>query len=161
MRVPHSHAPVTYCVIDDAQMTRRQQMRGHLDHCVAERASALKHLAGARRFGAFTQRCTVVGLALGRPHLACPGDCTCRTADARTHLQCSLWFSSISTALLKSRISLWSFRRATCAALSRARRQRGGSARVSAPALARVCVGGTPFCERERVNVRDGVGLCQ
>ena len=28
-------------------------------------------------------------------------------------------------------------------------------------ALARMRVGGTLFCERERVNVRDDVGLCQ
>ena len=157
LRVPHSHAPVTYCVIDDASPADARPPRP----CAVERASALKHLAGARRSGAFTQRCAVVGLALGRPHLACPGDCTCRTADARTRLQCRLWFSSISTALLKSRISLWSSRRAACDALGRVRHRRRGSARVSAPALAGLCVGGTPFCELERVTVRDAVRLCQ
>ena len=142
-------------------MTRCQQMRGRLDHCAPERASALMQPAGARRSGAFAPRCAVADLALGRPHLACPGDCTCRTADARACLQCRLWLSSIWKALMKNRISFWSSRRAACATLSRARHRRGGSARVSAPVLARMCVRGTPFCERERVNVRDDVGLCQ
>ena len=130
-------------------------------HRAVERPSAVKRPAGARRQDDYWSRCAAAKHALGRLHLACPGDYTHPTADACARLQCRLWFSSIPTALSKIRISSWSSQRAACAALGRARHRRGGSARVPAPALTGLCVGGTTFCELERVTVRDSVRLCQ
>ena len=157
LRVPHSHARVTY-VRDRWRIASRCE---GLVHHAADRTSALQHPAGACRSGYFAQQCAAVDLALGRLHLACPGDYTHPTADACARLQCRLWFSSISKVEPKNRISLWSSQRAARDALGRVRHRRRGSARVSAPALAGLCVGGTPFCELERVTVRDAVRLCQ
>ena len=133
--------------------------RGH--HRAVERPSAVKRPAGARRQDDYWSRCAAAKLALGRLHVPCPGESTHLTADACARLQCRLWFSSIPKVGSKIHISYWSSQRAACAALGRARHRRGGSARVSAPALAGLCVGGTAFCELERVTVRGAVRLCQ
>ena len=87
-----------------------EQIFSRRDHCAADRPSAVKRMAGARRQDDFWSRCAAAKLALGRLHVPCPGESTHLTDAACACLQCRLWFFSNQTALWKSRISSWSSR---------------------------------------------------